>query len=125
MKKLKQYFKNILGITALENKIQLQDQEIKNLQRPNELLAELSYRISHVENLKRYFKIGLDVSPRGGESWAVICCAGKTELITFADLNGLDMYEIRRFLQQFQLDERNVIIDGPFRREHRKNIIPW
>jgi len=111
---MKKLIKKWLGITALENENKELKLQIEELQRPDELLRKFHLGISQIENLKKYFTIGLDVSPRGEESWAVICAKGTKEYVTFADLSNRDMVDIARFLKQFQLDERNVFVDSPF-----------
>lgn len=98
-KKITIWLKKILGITALETKIGI-----------------LEYRLSEVnkqiQNLEDKYQIGVDISPRPGESWAVICIQGKLQdSVRFVALGENEARDILRFIKQF--DRNSKVIDAP------------
>jgi len=97
--KIKVWLQKILGITQLQEAL-----EIKKM--------ELEYVKRQVNILEEHIKVGADVDTYTNESWAVICIHGKPNYVKFVDLRGRDMREFQRFITQF---ERNSLtIDSPY-----------
>ena len=87
------YLKRKLGITALEERVELLEHKIDTL-----------YGNSHV---------GVDVGYGRDDSWAVICIQGKRDFVSFQRLQHKEIVEIQRFLRQFERS-KGMCVDTPF-----------
>lgn len=103
---MRKWFKSILGITNLEEKLQEANNTLKTL-RNNE-----SFVLQEINNVKELINVGVDLNlhnPR--ENWAVICVQGKPDYVRFVSLDSKQIRDVERFLRNF--DHRNVTLDAP------------
>lgn len=106
------WIKRILGITALEKKVEdLHTQVIKLRQDRNSMRIDLMNTEDKVDAIRMLLQVGVDVHQYHGRSWAVICIAGKAEYVQFVDLGKEDARAIKNFVGQFDRD--NVCVDCP------------
>jgi len=75
------------------------------------LEEQISEQRKKINLLNSLVEVGIDVHFRG-DSWAVICVAGKVEYVKFVMVkNGRDARDIQTFLRQFQ--QENITMDLP------------
>lgn len=105
--KIQKWFRDILGITAILEQKELQYRADRGLDQ-----MRVTEHASELANLKRTLAIGADITPsRHGESWAIVCVAGKTDFVKMYTFNESTGRDIRDFLRTFE--RNNVIMDMP------------
>jgi hypothetical protein len=65
-----------------------------------------------IRQLKSLIQVGVDFSPKGNDSWAVLCLAGNKDYVAFFNLQNKDVRDISMFLRQYE--KQNVLIDLPY-----------
>lgn len=123
MKKLKAYFKKILGITALENRVQFlesnysividllskQEKLVKSVQEDNRLIVE-QYKM-----IMRDFSVAADVSFNHRDPSVVLVMrkmhGHKEDMVKLYSFDKATVEEINNFLSRFP--QQNTMIDGP------------
>lgn len=132
--KVKESFKNYLGINNIENKIDNVHSDLKNyvnttanaVKRQSQDIDynSESIRLLH-STIENVVHIGTDVRqfPNNREhSWAVVCIEGKINIVKFVDLDRKDAREVLDFLKHFEggrncidVPNKEMFYDGLFK----------
>jgi len=92
-------------------------QEFEQLQKQNQEYKELITQVKVTERKLNSFLHNMDVSVdvheyNGSKSWAVVSIQGqRSDFIKFVDLGDRNIYEIERFLRQFDRSSRRPTVD--------------
>lgn len=65
-----------------------------------------------IKKLESLVQVGVDVHMKG-ESWAVVCIAGKPEYVQFRRLHGKDAMYLLELLKKLEQQYGRVIVDAP------------
>ncbi|PXY44503.1 hypothetical protein [Flavobacterium hydrophilum] len=110
IKRIRQYFKSVLGITKLENEISLLKRKNNSIVDKlethsrwlNEMNSDNKLILSHIKFLNSQFSVISDINhPKYEPSVVIILRRGSEEIVKTYTFNNRTVEEIHRFLEGF------------------------
>jgi len=74
--------------------------------------ANDQYAKEHIRKIESLVQVGVDIHVKG-ESWAVICIAGKPEYVQFRRLRQQDARYLQELLKAMRQNYGSVAVDAP------------
>lgn len=136
LKKLKNYIKNemigFLGINTIESKLTELTKNTNNefynhsiiISRLFDELSKSQDKIDGLHNtLSNVVSFGSDIRVYEGNSWAVVCIEGKTNVVKFYNLSHKDGYDVLKLLKSFE--GSRYVNDTPMGYIQKELFVDW